>query len=145
MDILLLPPQKQRLLGELIGLARATEGNDHLLRSETGKIVCDALTALEQDIADWDTLLARIDEEKRRLVPMCYQCLGGCGRNNAYDVGLLRLDAPGLRKAKNGLLDRLIAAAALPGDNGHDQRLYLGLYAIGREDWPESQIQGIHP
>lgn len=143
MDILLLPPQKQRLLGELIGLARATEGNDHLLRSETCAIVCDALVALGQRAADWDALLARIDEEKRRLVPMCYQCLGGCGRNNAYDVGLLRLDAPGLRQAKNELLDRLLTAAAHP--QGREQSLYLGLYAIGREDWPESQIQGIHP
>ena len=35
MDILQLSPHKQRLLGELIGLARATEGNDHLLQSET--------------------------------------------------------------------------------------------------------------
>ena len=90
-----------------------------------------------------DGLLGRIDQEKRRLVPMCYECLGGCGRNNAYDVRLLRLDAPGLRTAKDALLDRLLAAAAQP--QGREQGLYLGLYALGREDWPESQIQGIHP
>lgn len=143
MDILHFSPQKQRLLGELIGLARATEGNDHLLRSETQQLVCDTLAALPEEDADCEALLQRIDEEKHRLVPMCYQCLGGCGRNNAYDVGLLRLDAPGLRKAKYDLLDRLIAAAAQ--SQGREQGLYLGLYALGREDWPESQIQGIHP
>lgn len=143
MDILLFSPQKQRLLGELIGLARATEGNDHLLQSETCRLVCDTLAALPEENADCEVLLQRIDKEKRRLVPMCYQCLGGCGRNDAYDVGLLRLDAPNLRKAKNELLDRLMAAAAHP--QGREQGLYLGLYALGREDWPESQIQGIHP
>ena len=143
MDILQLPPHKQRLLGELIGLARATEGNDHLLQSETCRLVCDALEALTEEGAALDGLLGRIDREKRRLVPMCYECLGGCGRNNAYDVRLLRLDAPGLRKAKDALLDRLLAAAALP--QGREQGLYLGLYALGREDWPESQIHGIHP
>ena len=143
MDILQLPPHKQRLLGELIGLARATEGNDHLLQSETCRLVCDALAALAKEGADCEALLQRIDQEKRRLVPMCYDCLGGCGRNNAYDVRLLRLDAPGLRTAKDALLDRLLAAAALP--QGREQGLYLGLYALGREDWLESQIQGIHP
>ena len=143
MDILQLPPHKQRLLGELIGLARATEGNDHLLQSETCRLVCDALAALPEENADCEALLQRIDEEKRRLVPMCYECLGGCGRNNAYDVRLLRLDAPGLRTAKYALLDRLLAAASNP--QGREQGLYLGLYALGREDWPESQIHGIHP
>ena len=143
MDILQFSPQKQRLLGELIGLARATEGNDHLLRSETCRLVCDTLAALPAEDADCEALLQRIDEEKRRLVPMCYQCVGGCGRNDAYDVGLLRLDAPNLRRAKYDLLDRLIAAAAHP--QGREQGLYLGLYALGREDWPESQIQGLHP
>lgn len=143
MDILQLSPHKQCLLGELIGLARATEGNDHLLQSETCRLVCDALTALTEEGDNIDGLLGRIDREKRRLVPMCYECLGGCGRNNAYDVLLLRLDAPGLRTAKYALLDRLLAAAAQP--QGREQGLYLGLYALGREDWPESQIHGIHP
>jgi hydroxylamine reductase len=143
MDILQLSPHKQRLLGELIGLARATEGNDHLLQSATGRLVCDALAALIDESADLDELFERIDREKRRLVPMCYECLGGCGRNNAYDVLLLRLDAPGLRTAKYALLDRLLAAASHP--QGREQGLYLGLYALGREDWPESQIHGIHP
>jgi hydroxylamine reductase len=143
MDILQLPPHKQRLLGELIGLARATEGNEHQLQSETCRLVCDALAALIDESADLDELFERIDREKRRLVPMCYECLGGCGRNNAYDVLLLRLDTPGLRKAKYALLDRLLAAASDP--QGREQGLYLGLYALGREDWPESQIHGIHP
>ena len=143
MDILRFSPQQQHLLGQLIGLARATEGNEHLLCAETFRLVCDTLTALPQADTDYAPLLQRIDEEKRRLVPMCYQCLGGCGRNDAYDVGLLRLDAPGLRKAKYALLDRLLAAA--PHPQGREQGLYLGLYALGREDWPESQIQGIHP
>jgi hypothetical protein len=58
-------------------------------------------------------------------------------------VGLLQLDAPNLRKAKYALLDRLLEAASQP--QGREQGLYLGLFALGREDWPESQIQGIHP
>ena len=66
MDILQLPPHKQRLLGELIGLARATEGNDHLLQSETCRLVCDALAALTEEGDNIDGLLGRIDREKRR-------------------------------------------------------------------------------
>ena len=109
-----------------------------------GGIICSAFAkALAEEGADCEALLQRIDREKRRLVPMCYECLGGCGRNNAYDVLLLRLDAPGLRTAKYVLLDRLLAAASNP--QGREQGLYLGLYALGREDWPESQIHGIHP
>lgn len=130
-----------RVLGELIGLARATEGNEHLLTPQTYKLVADCLVSSE----DPDILLSRIDEEKRRLVPMCYECASPCGRNNVYDVRRLALLPETEAQMKLTLREgcRKIAALQPEYDEKAAKLLYLALYAIGMEDWQEEELQPI--
>lgn len=130
-----------RVLGELIGLARATEGNEHLLTPQTYKLVADCLVSSE----DPDILLSRIDEEKRRLVPMCYECAAPCGRNNVYDTQLLKLLPEDVRNLKDALLESCRKIAALQPEYNEKaaKLLYLALYAIGMEDWQEEALQPI--
>ena len=33
-----------------------------------------------------EELIARIDEEKERLVPNCFSCTSRCGRNDSFDM-----------------------------------------------------------
>lgn len=131
----------QRVLGELIGLARATEGNEHLLTPKTYKLVAGCLTSSEAP----DILLSRIDAEKRCLVPLCYECASCCGRNNAYDAGRLALLPEKERLLKLSLLKRCqkIAAQLPEYDEQAAKLLYLALYAIGMEDWQEDVLQPI--
>ena len=129
------------VLGELIGLTRATEGNEHLLTPQTYEIVADCLTSREETAV----LISRIDAEKRRLVPLCYECVSCCGRNNAYDLKRLALLPEKLRGMKHALLDscRKIAALQSQYNEQSAKLLYLALYAIGMEDWQEEELQPI--
>ena len=130
-----------RVLGELIGLARATEGNEHLLTPQTYELV--AFCFVSSDTAD--VLLQRIDTEKRRLVPMCFECAAPCGRNNAYDVQRLALLPENIQNMKNFLLESCHKIAALQPEYEENaaRLLYLALYAIGMEDWAEEELQPI--
>ena len=131
------------LAGALIGLARATEGNDHMVTETTGQMAVDGLKALYQD-TDEGTLLAllrRADGEKRKLVPSCYLCEASCGRNNNYDMARLQDLDPALRCLKERLLSAIQAAAAYAYPaQGLYPFLYRGLYAIGAEDWEEADL-----
>lgn len=131
----------QRVLGELIGLARATEGNEHLLTADTYEAAAYCLTAEESE----DRLLARINRQKHILVPMCFECASPCGRTNAYDVSRLALLPEKERLLKLSLLKRCqnIAARLPEYDEQAAKLLYLALYAIGMEDWQEDVLQPI--
>jgi len=67
---------REKLIGELIGLARATEGNEHMLTPTTAAAVVEGLAAaLPGGCCDAEVLSAildRVDREKRKLVPACY-------------------------------------------------------------------------
>lgn len=123
------------MVGCLIGLARATEGNDHLLTEDTAGVVRDALAGR----GDTPTLLGRIDREKRRLVPMCYDCASPCGRTNAYDLRKLERQPEGLRSLRL----RILALLQERADRIPPQLLYRGLYAIGMEDWEEAELNAV--
>ena len=76
------------MTGALIGLARATDGNDHMVSDSTAAVIVEGLFATLTNVNfDNDALLAildRVDAEKRKLVPECYNCASSCGRNNDY-------------------------------------------------------------
>lgn len=86
----------ERLLSALIGLARATEGNEELVTEETGQLLFQGLSMVlteEENTTDSNEqshrlteLLADIREEKKRLVPNCFDCASPCGRTADYDM-----------------------------------------------------------
>ena len=137
-------PARARLAGVLIGLARATEGNEHMLSDSTAEAAAAGLRALcaagQEDLqALWD----RVDAEKRKLVPACYSCVCSCGRTENYNPDRLGKAPRAVREQKH----RLLAAACALGvaylemkDPGIPDTLYRSLYAVGMEDWEEAEL-----
>ncbi len=138
---------QDRLTGALIGLARATENNEHLTSDSTAAVVVESLfatlTNVNFDDKRFYRLLERVDGEKRRLVPDCFACTSQCGRNNEYDMNHLWNADEDIRSLKSLILFgiRGVAAyayhAAVLGykDESIHRFLYKALFAIGMDDW----------
>lgn len=81
---------QEQLTGALIGIARAVDGNEHLISGSTEKIVREGLAATlpDADLGNDSLLLLiqRAEDEKRKLIPLCYECAAPCGKNNNYDM-----------------------------------------------------------
>ena len=141
---------QEKLTGALIGLARATEGNDFMLTDATAAVTVEGLAATRGDgNLDRDallTLLNRVEQEKRRLVPDCFLCAASCGRTNDYDMANLHNGQAEIRALKTRILQdiRDIAAglfhAPVPGDQAVHAFFYKALFAIGRDDWGREEL-----
>ena len=143
---------QDRVTGALIGLARATEGNEHLVTEESGKLALECLfatlTNVNFDDADLNRMLERLHREKERLVPACGSCESVCGRNDDYDMDKLWNAQEDIRSLKSLILFgmRGIAAyawhAAALGytDKRVTDFLFKGLFAIGMDDWGMDQL-----
>ena len=115
------------LLGELIGLARATDGNEHLIDEALTETVLECLAAAQTpDLALWH---ARLTAQKRRMVPDCFSCAAPCGRNNACDLQTLESDIP----MKKQLLEALIQLGKSDLRAGKEKAVYQSLIAVGIE------------
>lgn len=81
---------KEKLLGALIGLARATEGNEELITADTDKIMLEGLTATLPDSTLSDEALEHLYDqvmlEKQRIIPSCFTCTTPCGRTDNYNM-----------------------------------------------------------
>lgn len=140
--------QMDKLTGALIGLARATDGNDYLVTDSTADAIVAGLSALNPDNDTLLRLLEQLDTEKRKLVPMCYECLSSCGRNNNYDMQNLRKVHEDVRSLKTLILlgCRIIAVrirrAAELGrrDDATHNFLYKALFAVGMDDWGTEEL-----
>ena len=140
-----------RLIGMLVGLARATFGNEHLITAATCQVILDGLQ-IAGKIADDEALLAaaaRADEEKRNLVPMCYSCASPCGRTSNYDMNDLWAAEEAIRDAKLRVLSGLCDMACAYPDGEQVYRseqvrepLLRALFAVG-EDWDPEELDPI--
>ena len=143
---------QDKLTGALIGLARATENNEHLLTDSTAAVVVESLFATLTNV-NFDNhallrLIERVDAEKRRLVPECFACTSQCGRNNEYDMNKLWNADEDIRSLKSLILFgiRGVAAyayhAAVLGykDESIHRFLYKALFAIGMDDWGMNEL-----
>jgi len=143
---------QDKLTGALIGLARATEGNEHVVSDSTAAVIVEGLFATLTNVNfDNDALLAimdKVDMEKRKLVPECYNCASSCGRNNDYDMNKLWNADEDIRSLKSLILFgiRGVAAyayhAAVLGykDESNHKFLYKALFAIGMDDWGMEEL-----
>ena len=143
---------QDQLTGALIGLARATEGNEHMLSASTTDAVVEGLFAT-QTIGNFDgdallALLDRVEQEKRKLVPDCYHCLSSCGRTASFDMNKLRNAGEDIRALKSRILSgiRDLAACARHAaalgrrDEAIYSFLYKALIVIGLEDWGTEEL-----
>ena len=134
-------------VGALIGLARATENNWDRITAATDHLVAEGLCA-GPDRETQLHLQERIRAEKQRLCPDCFVCPKSCGRIDDYDMTRLRTAPEEVRRLKALILCGIRGAAAciwraalLDREDPRIYRfLYRALYAIGMDDWDQTQL-----
>lgn len=130
---------QEKLVSALIGLARATDGNEHLINPSATAVIIEGLTATgsDTDVNEemLESLLCRVQEEKRKMVPNCFLCACPCGRTSDYDMAeLLKADAE-IRHLKNRILSGIRRMAAFAPENRDDMIFYKALVVIGMDDY----------
>ncbi len=140
-------PQHAELFGALIGLSRATFGNEDLMTSSTFAVVLEGLSAASADAdasPDYlSDLIRRVNEEKYKLVPSCYYCSSPCGRTSTYDMKLLDTAAEDIRTLKLAILSGLCQlAAGTPSTPSYAAFVYRALACIG-EDWTVDELSAL--
>ena len=107
---------QEKLIGALIGLARAEDGNtqpnDHTYRLMIKGLLTD-ISSANHDEGAVQALIDEIHEEKQRLVPDCAVCASPCGRNNDYDVADIYNAEEDVRSLKSLILFGIKSTAAL--------------------------------
>jgi len=129
------------LTGELIGLARAVDGN--IPTESTHKAVIDGLFTTVTNVNFNDEAILRqietVKEEKVKLIQKCGDCAPVCSQNNAYDMALIWEDNKDIRSLKSLLLFGLRGMAAYAhhayalghSDDTVNSFFYKGLFALG--------------
>lgn len=143
---------QDKLTGSLIGLARATEGNEHMVSDSTAAVIVEGLFATLTNV-NFDNnallgILEKVELEKQKLVPECSRCASPCGRNNDYDLQNLWNAQEDIRSLKSLILFgiRGVAAyayhAAVLGyqDASVHRFLYKALIAIGIDEFGVEEL-----
>ena len=138
---------QDRLTGALIGLARATENNEHLVVDSNNQLFLEGLFATLTNVNfDPETFYRMLDwceAEKRRLVGNCYTCTSPCGRNEDYDLENLWNADEDSRSLRSLILFGIRGVAAYAyhawmlgyKDDSIYKFIQKALFAVGRDDW----------
>ncbi len=143
---------QDRLTGALIGLARATDGNEHLISAASTQVIVESLfatlTNVNFDDAALQALLDRVKAEKREMVPNCFSCASPCGRTDDYDLQQLWNGDEDVRSLKSLILFGIRGMAAYAyhacvlgyHDETVDRFFYKALTAIGMDGWGMKEL-----
>ncbi len=143
---------QDRLTGVLIGLARSTEGNEHLVTAETFRLVIEGLfttiTNVNFNNDSISDLIKKVAAEKHRLVPDCSECGAPCGRNNDYDMSELWNADEDIRSLKSLILFGIRGMAAYAyhamvlgyTDEAINRFFFKALFAVGMNDWGQEEL-----
>lgn len=138
---------QDELTGALIGLARATEGNEQLVTEEMNQLVLEGLFTTITNVNFNDEtlklLIDKIEDAKKKLVPNCFTCSDSCGRNNNFDMSTLWTTDEDIRSLKSLILFGIRGMAAYAyhasvlgyTDETISKFFYKALFAIGMKDW----------
>ena len=138
---------QDELTGALIGLARAAEGNEHLVNEEMNQLVLEGLFTTVTNVNFNDEtlkiLIYKIENAKKKLVPNCFTCSGSCGRNDNFDMNTLWTTDEDVRSLKSLILFGIRGMAAYAyhasvlgyTDETISKFFYKALFAIGMKDW----------
>lgn len=141
---------KEQLIGALVGLARATEGNVNRPTEETDRAFIKGMRMCSSDRKDSflqiQNQIEVLHEEKWILIPRCLECASPCGRNNDFEVtGLNGIQNSQLKYV---LLSGLLFMASFPAvfdENSTIHRkfmefLYKAFFFIGYDCEEKSLI-----
>lgn len=125
-----------KLLGAVIGLARATENNEELITDTTDAILAEGLVATLPESALSDDELEQIYQkvmaEKQRIIPSCFTCAFPCGRTDNYNMQELYDMDDTLRSLKTKLLSGVQTLASKSNcDKATTLYLYKALILFG--------------
>lgn len=138
---------QDELTGALIGLARATEGNEQLVTEEMNQLVLEGLFTTITNVNFNDEtlklLIDKIEDTKKKLVPNCFTCSDSCGRNNNFDMSTLWTTDEDILSLKSLILSGIRGMAAYAyhesvlgyTDETISKFFYKALFAIGMKDW----------
>lgn len=140
------------LTGTLIGLARASFSNEYKLTPATDQLIIEGLLATN-DKANYSDealsmLVKRVLEEKKRLIPLCFECAFPCGKNNDYDMSDLWEANETTRSLKSHILYGIremayqVHQASTFGYTNEEinKFFYRALFAIGENDWGQEEL-----
>lgn len=134
---------EEKLLGELVGLARATEGNEHLITESVTEILAEILIAEVSDEAQYAAYSGKIDAAKQEMVPGCFHCANPCGRTAALDLKTLENESRQVREAKLAILDAIRTIARSARSRETDLKLYRGLVLLGLEGYSSEELTAL--
>lgn len=132
-----------QLISAIIGLARAADGNEDLLRSTTNGLIREGLALAlspSPDAAGTAALLAQIRQEKKRLVPNCFSCAEPCGRVADYDMQKFWQAEERIRALKLSILADCRTAAQAEGDSSLDNVIRDALVNFGIDEWGQEEL-----
>ena len=143
---------QDELTGALIGLARAAEGNEHLVTEEMNQLVLEGLFTTITNVNFNDEtlkiLIYKIENAKKKLVPNCFTCSGSCGRNDNFDMNTLWTTDEDVRSLKSLILFGIRGMAAYAyhasvlgyTDETISKFFYKALFAVGMKDWGMDEL-----
>ena len=143
---------QDELIGALIGLARAAEGNEHLVTEEMNQLVLEGLFTTVTNVSFNDEtlkiLINKIENAKKKLVPNCFTCSGSCGRNDKFDMNTLWTTDEDVRSLKSLILFGIRGMAAYAyhasvlgyTDETISKFFYKALFAVGMKDWGMDEL-----
>lgn len=143
---------QDELTGALIGLARAAEGNEHLVNEEMNQLVLEGLFTTVTNVNFNDEtlkiLIYKIENAKKKLVLNCFTCSGSCGRNDNFDMNTLWTTDEDVRSLKSLILFGIRGMAAYAyhasvlgyTDETISKFFYKALLAVGMKDWGMDEL-----
>ena len=143
---------QDELTGALIELARAAEGNEHLVNEEMNQLVLEGLFTTVTNVNFNDEtlkiLIYKIENAKKKLVPNCFTCSGSCGRNDNFDMNTLWTTDEDVRSLKSLILFGIRGMAAYAyhasvlgyTDETISKFFYKALFAVGMKDWGMEEL-----
>ena len=143
---------QDELTGALIGLARAAEGNEHLVTEEMNQLVLEGLFTTITNVSFNDEtlklLINKIEDTKKKLVPNCFTCSGSCGKNDNFDMNTLWTTDEDVRSLKSLILFGIRGMAAYAyhasvlgyTDETISKFFYKALFAVGMKDWGMDEL-----
>ena len=134
---------EEKLLGELVGLARATDGNEHLITEAVTGIIAEILMANVSSEAQYAAYSSKIDAAKREMVPDCFHCANPCGRTAALDLKTLEGEPRQIREAKFSILGKIRTLAGSERCQERDMKLYRGLVILGLEGYSPEELTAL--
>ncbi len=146
---------QDKLTGALIGLARASEGNESFVTEATDRLVIEGLfttiTNVNFNNETISALIDRVEAEKERLVPNCLCCPSACGKNNSYDMNELWNDNEDIRSLKSLILFGIRGVAAYAyhadvlgyRDADVNKFFYKALFTVGMKDQSMEELLAV--